>query len=352
MRRAMRVLIPAALLCLSGVGYLAYEDKLNLLRVDLSSLLGWGDTTARDATPVVSKAPSAEPATIASIGAPDATATSTSRERAGLSAQSPRLTGTSRNGLKIDFARVDGNGVSVLGGQAPAGSRISVRANGEVVATVTASDDGQWSAIITRAFPAGPLGLSITSDAAQGASTEGPTVTIEVPKGGGPVALAEVEAAKARPILPPRPAEAESQAINKFAAMVERARSSSTQDGGAKPEAAIVPVPITFVTGEATMTTNGIRAAQLLTEYVKLVKPRTITLSGHADVRGGEDYNLDLSRRRLETIRSFLRENGYVGEFALQAKGKTEPYQGIDRRTAAIHEVYQADRRVELRLAE
>jgi outer membrane protein OmpA-like peptidoglycan-associated protein len=133
--------------------------------------------------------------------------------------------------------------------------------------------------------------------------------------------------------------------------MVERARTTSAQDGSAKPEAKIVPVPITFLTGEGTMTPEGVRAAHLLAEYVRIVKPHTITLSGHADVRGSDDYNFDLSRRRLETIRSFLRETGYTGDLNLLPKGKSEPYQGIDRQTASVQEVYQADRRVELRLA-
>src|SRR5690606_19068988 len=107
--------------------------------------------------------------------------------------------------------------------------------------------------------------------------------------------------------------EAEQRAINEFAAMIERARASSAEGATAKPEMSIVPVPITFATGEASMTAQGARAAHLLAEYVRIMKPHTITLSGHADVRGGEDYNFDLSRRRLETIRSFLRENGYTG---------------------------------------
>jgi outer membrane protein OmpA-like peptidoglycan-associated protein len=256
----------------------------------------------------------------------------------------------SGNSLKIDFARVDGDGISVVGGKAPAGSRVSIHANGEVVAMARASDAGQWSAIVTRAFPAGPLGLSITSDAASAAGLQSPTVTLQVPEGSDRLELAVTES-KPRPILPSGAGPDESPAVKEFAAMVERARTTSAQDGSAKPEAKIVPVPITFLTGEGTMTPEGVRAAHLLAEYVRIVKPHTITLSGHADVRGSDDYNFDLSRRRLETIRSFLRETGYTGDLNLLPKGKSEPYQGIDRQTASVQEVYQADRRVELRLA-
>jgi len=351
MRRASRILVPVALLGFLGLGFLAFEGKLNLPRVDLASLLQWGDRTAQDLSSVISKATPTEPSRLASVGAPASGGTKVAPGLAELTSMLPRASGgkePSGNGLKIEFARLDAEGTSVIGGHAPAGSRVSIRANGEVVAVVTASDDGQWSAIVTRTFPAGPVALSITSDAS---GMESPIVTVQVPKGSGRVELAAA-AAKARPILPAPAPSAQTRAVNEFAAMVERARSGKAQEGGAKPQPAVVPVPITFVTGEASMTAEGARAARLLAEYVRIMKPHTITLSGHADVRGGEDYNFDLSRQRLETIRSYLRESGYTGELALLAKGKSEPYQGIDRKTASLQEIYQADRRVELRLAE
>jgi len=350
MRQASLVLIPAALLGLVGLGYLAFEDELNVLQVEIASLLEWGHSTSQDESAVVPKATHAnqESSKSASRLAARETALKLPTDLASIAPARPSQ--QAGNGLKIDFARVDGDGVSVVGGRAPAGSRVSVHANGEVVAMARASDAGQWSAIVTRAFPAGPLGLSITSDAASTAGLRSPTVTLQVPEGSDRLELAVTES-KPRPILPPGAGSDESPAVKEFAAMVERARTSSAQDGSAKPEAKIVPVPITFLTGEGTMTPEGVRAAHLLVEYVRIVKPHTITLSGHADVRGSDDYNFDLSRRRLETIRSFLRENGYTGNLNLLAKGKSEPYEGIDRKTASVQEIYQADRRVELRLA-
>jgi len=109
-------------------------------------------------------------------------------------------------------------------------------------------------------------------------------------------------------------------------------------------------VPITFVTDETTLTSNGERAAALLAEYLRLKRPAGITLSGHADARGPDSYNMRLSRRRLEAIERYLRAAGYSGELSLLPRGKREPYQGIDRRHLPLREIYQADRRVELRL--
>ena len=111
-----------------------------------------------------------------------------------------------------------------------------------------------------------------------------------------------------------------------------------------------IPVPITFVTDDTTLTQDGARAAALLAEYVRLKSPAGITLSGHADARGSDGYNMELSQRRLEAIQSYLRAAGYRGALSLVPRGKREPYTGIDRDRLARYEVYQADRRVELRL--
>lgn len=350
MRRAMRVLIPAAVLSFLGVFAVAFQGNLGLPQIDLAGLLPFGspggDRAASSAPPASSPtlATSARPAApMAPAAAAPAPATSLPGKADNASAD---------NALRIEFARVDAEGVSVMGGRAPAGSRVSLHANGEVIAVVTASEDGQWSAVVTRSFGAGPLGLTITSDSPRLAGVQSPTITLDVPKGSGRVELAAATPT-ARPILPQKPASNDSRAVGEFAAMVERARTTGGRaEGKEGADGPIVPVPITFVTGSAVMTGDGTRAADLLVEYVRIMRPAAITLSGHADVRGGDVYNVELSRQRLMTIEAFLRRNGYTGRLSLLAKGKSEPYQGIDRRTAAIGEIYQADRRVELRLAE
>ncbi|MGE0769180.1 MAG: OmpA family protein [Hyphomicrobiaceae bacterium] len=358
MRRALRVLIPAALLGFLGLGVVAFTGELNLLRVDFASLLHW-DTPAKDLEgTVVAATPSAETSRAAPAGRIGTSPASAPERPAEIGTLHLDVTSSAprreppRKGSKIDFARISAEGTSVIGGSAPAGSRVSLHAGGKVIAVVTASEDGQWSAIVTRPFSPGPLALSVSTDAPGEAGALSPILSVDVPKGSGRVELAAA-APKPRPILPSRdtPPAAEGRAISEFAAMVERARSNTAQGGTAKAETPIVPVPIRFVTGEASMTPGGAQAAQLLAEYVRIMKPHAVTLSGHADIRGSDDYNLDLSRRRLETIRAFLRANGYNGELSLLAKGKSEPYQGIDRTAIPLEEVYQADRRVELRLA-
>ena len=120
----------------------------------------------------------------------------------------------------------------------------------------------------------------------------------------------------------------------------------------ARAEQAPIPVPITFVTDQTALTDNGARAAALLAEYLRLKRPSGVALSGHADSRGPDGYNMRLSLRRLQAIERYLRAAGYSGALSLEPRGKREPFKGIDRKRLPRHQIYQADRRVELRLTQ
>ncbi len=109
---------------------------------------------------------------------------------------------------------------------------------------------------------------------------------------------------------------------------------------------------MTFVYNEATLTSEGKGAARLLLEFLTLKKFASVTLSGHADERGLPNYNMELSRERLATIEHVLRDGGYKGKLELVPKGANEPFSGIDRSKYPPEELYQLDRRVELRVAD
>lgn len=355
MRRAVRVVLPFAVLAVLGLGALALTGPLKLPQFDLASLIG-----SDRSPPATMSAPAqrsdlgqrSDPKSdhdrtrVATVSPP---ATGVSRTESRASSPSGQASGASA--LLVEVARIDPDGVSVLGGRAPAGSKVTVLANGEPIAVATASEDGQWTAIVTRQFQPGALDLSIVSDSPGNPGVRSPAVRLDVPKGSGRIELAAASPAP-RPILPPRPSTGETRAVNEFAAVVERARAAGGSGEGSGGRPPLVPVPITFVTGEDIMTPEGARAANLLVDYIRIMKPEAMTLSGHADVRGGDGYNVELSRRRLEAIERHLRGSGYTGRLSLQPKGKSEPYQGIDRNSLPIEAVYQADRRVEFRLAE
>jgi outer membrane protein OmpA-like peptidoglycan-associated protein len=98
------------------------------------------------------------------------------------------------------------------------------------------------------------------------------------------------------------------------------------------------------------LTSEGRRAAALLLEYLTLKKLNGVELTGHADERGSDAYNYELSRERLDAVAVLLKDGGYTGRLKLTPKGKSEPYMGVDRSAYTGEALYQLDRRVELRL--
>jgi outer membrane protein OmpA-like peptidoglycan-associated protein len=139
-------------------------------------------------------------------------------------------------------------------------------------------------------------------------------------------------------------------AETKPASQVAAADSATTAKPAPAPESASIPVPIMFQYNEANFTSEGRRAADLLIEYLKLKHLQSISLSGHADERGSDPYNMDLSRERLEAVARYLRDGGFSGQLDLVPKGKSEPFSGVDRSKFSGEALYQLDRRVELRV--
>jgi outer membrane protein OmpA-like peptidoglycan-associated protein len=113
---------------------------------------------------------------------------------------------------------------------------------------------------------------------------------------------------------------------------------------------ASAPVPITFVYDEAAFTVVGRKEAMALTQFLRQRRLDSVMLTGHADSRGSDDYNMELSRQRLETVARFLREAGYTGKLQLVPKGKQQPFASPDRNRLPKEEAFQLDRRVELHL--
>lgn len=124
--------------------------------------------------------------------------------------------------------------------------------------------------------------------------------------------------------------------------------SKNSETAGVKTD--VIPVPIMFFYNEAKLTPEGERAAALLLEYLNLKHFSVVELTGHADERGTDGYNFDLSRERLDTVSQLLKDGGFRGELTLTPKGKSEPYMGVDRSAYSGEALYQLDRRVELRV--
>jgi outer membrane protein OmpA-like peptidoglycan-associated protein len=225
---------------------------------------------------------------------------------------------TAPNDSKFDVVRIDPEGASVFAGRAPANTRVTVLANGVMVATTKADENGQWASVIEQPFAPGEYQLSLrTKLNASGTESMGESVRITVAAG----------------------------------AHSRRASSSPTKAAALWNETIpSPPAPITFAYNGTNLTPAGLQQAAALREFLNEQGLASVTLSGHADERGSDEYNMELSRQRLETVARYLREFGYRGELKLVPMGKSEPYLTRGRDRLPKEDAFQLDRRVELHL--
>ena len=109
-----------------------------------------------------------------------------------------------------------------------------------------------------------------------------------------------------------------------------------------------VPVPISFHTGSADFTDKGLRAAADMSEYLNTQNPGKIKIVGHTDPRGGAQFNLELSRKRVGAVARYLRDRGFAGQIEIVAKGESERFAVDDESVYSLEQRWQMDRRVEL----
>jgi len=251
---------------------------------------------------------------LAHIGAPDTIVTRVAKtpplaSKGSLTSAIPVPSASDGSSLTFDVVNIDPVGGAVFAGQAPGNANVSVLANGQEVATATADETGAWAIVTDRKLTAGEYEFSLSARSPQRGTTTGQSVRMVI------------------------------------APATSHVASSATPQAVSPPS---IPAPITFVYNDTTFTEQGRRAADLLAKRLKEQRPAIASLSGHADERGSDLYNMELSRRRLSVVAEFLRESGFVGKLELIPKGKSEPYTAIDRSALPKDEVLQLDRRVEL----
>ena len=109
-----------------------------------------------------------------------------------------------------------------------------------------------------------------------------------------------------------------------------------------------VPIPITFRTALEEFDEKGLLYAEEMATFLIQQSPERITLSAHTDSRGGEAYNFDLSSRRGETVRKFLKARGFNGEIVMIPKGESDPLELSNPQDYSQEERWRMNRRVEL----
>ncbi len=67
---------------------------------------------------------------------------------------------------------------------------------------------------------------------------------------------------------------------------------------------------VLFATGRADLKSGAVMDLDRLATFMGRYPDRSITIEGHTDSVGSEDYNLGLSQRRAESVRSYLMRQG------------------------------------------
>lgn len=85
-------------------------------------------------------------------------------------------------------------------------------------------------------------------------------------------------------------------------------------------------LPVRFQTDSHELDDSGLAEAKALAAYLRnLPADVTLTITGHTDDMGTEDYNMALSMKRAETVRDFLRNRGVGMTIQIAGRGEYEP---------------------------
>ncbi len=156
------------------------------------------------------------------------------------------------------------------------------------------------------------------------------------------------------------PTSAEKQKVYQLAVETQLLTGTlSTVRGGGEPGGIFrsalavetTPVPVQFVFGKATFTQEGQHSANKLVGYFKRQNPHRITLVGHTDPVGADNYNCELSEQRAETLKKYLITEGIsAAKITTLGKGKREALSLYDPSNYTQEHINQLNRRVEFAL--
>ena len=101
---------------------------------------------------------------------------------------------------------------------------------------------------------------------------------------------------------------------------------------------------VLFETGKADLRAGALHNLYPLVTFLQKYPERQVMIEGYTDSVGSDSYNLDLSQRRADAVRDFLRQNGVkASQATTHGYGKTSPVASNDTATGR-----QQNRRVEV----
>jgi outer membrane protein OmpA-like peptidoglycan-associated protein len=101
---------------------------------------------------------------------------------------------------------------------------------------------------------------------------------------------------------------------------------------------------VLFETGKADLMAGAARSIDKLAEFLRENPERSVLVEGHTDSTGGESFNLSLSQRRADSVRSAIMARG-ISPRRVLARGYGEQYPVANNDTSAGR---QQNRRVEI----
>jgi outer membrane protein OmpA-like peptidoglycan-associated protein len=101
---------------------------------------------------------------------------------------------------------------------------------------------------------------------------------------------------------------------------------------------------VLFTTGKADLNSGATGTLNKLASFLNQYPDRSAAIEGHTDNTGSDDYNVDLSQRRADSVRSYLMGQG-IGSTRLAASGMGESHPVAGNESA---EGRQQNRRVEV----
>jgi len=108
-------------------------------------------------------------------------------------------------------------------------------------------------------------------------------------------------------------------------------------------------VPVEFETGATKFTPKGAKAIADMLDILNRRGAPDIVLIGHTDARGSKAYNRKLSLARARAARDWLKTKGYAGDIRVEGHGEDEPFELDDPSQYSKEEIWQINRRVELK---
>ncbi len=108
------------------------------------------------------------------------------------------------------------------------------------------------------------------------------------------------------------------------------------------------PLPIGFHTGSTEFTDQGLDAVEALWVALRGQGDSPVEIIGHADERGDDQYNMQLSQQRADTVRDWLLSKGLAREINTSGRGESQPLALLDASAYTQSQRWRLNRRVEL----